>query len=35
MVVHDNLALHDLRVVDVRTRLGEVPVSALTPRLSL
>ncbi|MFC6237471.1 DUF6758 family protein [Longivirga aurantiaca] len=35
MVVHDGLALHDLRVVDIRTRLGEVPVSALTPRLSL
>ena len=34
MVVHDALSLHDLRVVDVRTRLTEVPVSALTPRLS-
>ena len=35
MVVHDDLHLHDLRVIDVRTRLSEVPVVSLTPRLSL
>jgi hypothetical protein len=35
MVVHDRLVLHDLRVVDVRTRVAEVPVSPLSPRLEI